>query len=127
QLHREVAATSAKKRRQACDRQAKSKAVQLQKFAIGDFVLVGKVSRQGNKLFLHWRGPSKIVRVVTDYVMETQQLVQPYDLSLHHTCRIKMYCEGGRDVTEDLADHIAFGNEGFHLKTSIWAKTTSLM
>ncbi|CAK4131534.1 unnamed protein product, partial [Aphanomyces euteiches] len=25
------------------------------------------------------------------------------------------YCEGGRDVTEDLADHIAFGNEGFHV------------
>ncbi|KAF0774469.1 hypothetical protein AaE_001831, partial [Aphanomyces astaci] len=33
QLHREVAATIAKKRRQARDRQAKSKAVQLQKFA----------------------------------------------------------------------------------------------
>ncbi|RHY83440.1 hypothetical protein DYB26_004720 [Aphanomyces astaci] len=47
--------------------------------------------------------------------METQQLVQPYDLSLHHACRLKMYCEGGRDVTEDLADHIAFGNEGFHV------------
>ncbi|KAF0757346.1 hypothetical protein AaE_004292, partial [Aphanomyces astaci] len=115
QLHREVAATSAKKRRQARDRQAKSKAIQLQKFAIGDFVLVGQVSRKGNKLSLHWRGPSKIVRVVTDYVMETQQLVQPYDLSLHHACRLKMYCEGGRDVTEDLADHIAFGNEGFHV------------
>ncbi len=73
QLHREVAATSAKKRRQARDRQAKSKAVQLQKFAIGDFVLVGQVSRKGNKLSLHWRGPSKIVRVVTDYVDECGQ------------------------------------------------------
>ncbi|RLO00367.1 hypothetical protein DYB28_011438, partial [Aphanomyces astaci] len=97
------------------DRQAKSKAVQLQKFAIGNFVLVGQVSRQGNKLSLQWRGPSKIVRVVTDYVMETQQLVQPYDLSLHHAGRLKMYCEGGRDVTEDLVDHIAFGNEEFHV------------
>ncbi|RHZ02322.1 hypothetical protein DYB31_013831 [Aphanomyces astaci] len=41
QLYREVAATSAKKRRQARDRQAKSKAVQLQQFEIGNFVLVG--------------------------------------------------------------------------------------
>ena len=47
--------------------------------------------------------------------METQQLVQPYGLSLHHACRLKMYCEGGRDVAEDLANHIAFGNEGFHV------------
>ena len=47
--------------------------------------------------------------------METQQLVQPYGLSLHHACRLKMYCEGGRDVTEDLANHIAFGNEGLHV------------
>ncbi|CAK4313940.1 unnamed protein product [Aphanomyces euteiches] len=45
--------------------------------------------------------------------METQELVPSYDLSLHHACRLKMY--SGRDVTEDLADHIAFGNEGFHV------------
>ncbi|RHY25310.1 hypothetical protein DYB25_008551, partial [Aphanomyces astaci] len=54
QLHREVAATIAKKRRQARDRQAKSKAVQLQKFAISNIVLVGQVSCQCNKLPLHW-------------------------------------------------------------------------
>ncbi|CAK4677833.1 unnamed protein product, partial [Aphanomyces euteiches] len=114
QLHRDLASTSAKKRRQARER-AKKKAVQLQKFSVGDFVLVGHVTRHANKLTLHWRGPSKIVRVVTDYVMETQELVPPYDLSLHHACLLKMYCEGGRDVTEDLADHIAFGNEGFHV------------
>ncbi|KAF0761410.1 hypothetical protein AaE_003439 [Aphanomyces astaci] len=30
-------------------------------------------------------------------------------------CRLKMYYEGGCDVTEDLPDHIAFGNEGFHV------------
>ncbi|KAF0730914.1 hypothetical protein Ae201684_011796 [Aphanomyces euteiches] len=115
QLHRDLASTSAKKRRQARERQAKKKAVQLQKFSVGDFVLVGHVTRHANKLTLHWRGPSKIVRVVTDYVMETQELVPPYDLSLHHAYRLKMYCEGGRDVSEDLADHIAFGNEGFHV------------
>ncbi|KAG9408722.1 hypothetical protein AC1031_022134 [Aphanomyces cochlioides] len=115
QLHRDLASTSAKKRRQARERQAKKKSFQLQKFSVGDFVLVGQVTRQGNKLTLRWRGPYKIVRVVTDYVMETQQLVPPYDLSLHHACRLKMYCEGGRDVTEDLANHIAFGEEGFHV------------
>ncbi|ETV66265.1 hypothetical protein H257_17234 [Aphanomyces astaci] len=106
---------SAKKRHQTRDRQAKAKAVKLQKFAIGDFVLVVRMPHQGNKLSLHWHGPSKIVRVVTDYVMETQRLVRLYDLSLHHARRLKMYSEGDCDVTEDLADHIAFGNEGFHV------------
>ncbi|KAF0731194.1 hypothetical protein Ae201684_011457 [Aphanomyces euteiches] len=91
QLHRDLASTSAKKRRQARERQAKKKAVQLQTFSVGDFVLVAHVTRHANKLTLHWRGPSKIVRVVTDYRT------------------------GGRDVSEDLADHIAFGNEGFHV------------
>ncbi|RLO04315.1 hypothetical protein DYB28_001016 [Aphanomyces astaci] len=51
----------------------------------------------GEQAVLDRRGTSKIVRVVTDYV--TQQLVQPYDLSLHHACRITMYYEGGNDVT----------------------------
>ncbi|RHZ07742.1 hypothetical protein DYB37_013275 [Aphanomyces astaci] len=113
QLHCEKATTSAKKRSQARDRQAKSKPVQLLKLTIRDFVLVGQVPRQGNKLSLHWRSPSKIFQFMLD--METQQLLQPYDLSLYHACRLKMYCEGGRDVTEHLADHIAFGNKGFHV------------
>ncbi|RHX97605.1 hypothetical protein DYB25_007616 [Aphanomyces astaci] len=51
----------------------------------------------GEQAVLDRRGTSKIVRVVTDYV--TQQLVQPYDLSLHHACRFTMYYEGGNDVT----------------------------
>ncbi|CAK4768495.1 unnamed protein product [Aphanomyces euteiches] len=89
QLHRDLASTSAKKRLQARERQAKKKAVQLQKFSVGDFVL-------------------------------TQELVSPCDLSLHHACRLKLYCEGGRDVTEDLADHIAFGHKGFHV-ARLWS------
>ncbi|ETV66651.1 hypothetical protein H257_16955 [Aphanomyces astaci] len=90
-------------------RQSKSKAVQLQTFAIDDFVLVDDVSRQVKKLSLHWHGPSK------SPVADTQHLKQPYNLSHHHACRLKMYCEGGRDMIEDLVDHIAFGNKGFNV------------
>ncbi|CAK4768299.1 unnamed protein product [Aphanomyces euteiches] len=81
QLHRDLASTSAKKRLQARERQAKKKAVQLQKFSVGDFVLVGHVTRHANKLSL-------------------------------------LSC--GRDVTEDLADHIAFGHKGFHV-ARLWS------
>ncbi|ETV95906.1 hypothetical protein H310_10571 [Aphanomyces invadans] len=48
--------------------------------------------------------------------METQQLVAPFDLSAHHTCRLKMYHEGGREATDDLVDRIAFGDGGFHVE-----------
>ncbi|RHY99963.1 hypothetical protein DYB28_008777 [Aphanomyces astaci] len=34
--------------------------------------------------------------------MKTQQLVPPYEVTVHHACRLSMYHEGGREVTEDL-------------------------
>jgi hypothetical protein len=76
-------------------------------FSVGDIVLVGSVVAQPSKLTLRWRGPAKIVHVITDYVMETQQLVASNASSVHHACRhfstAFMVHEGGREVTEDLA------------------------
>ncbi|ETV73383.1 hypothetical protein H257_11882 [Aphanomyces astaci] len=48
--------------------------------------------------------------------METQQLVPPYEVTVHHACRLKMYHEGGREVTEDLEAQIAFSDGGFHVE-----------
>ncbi|RQM30718.1 hypothetical protein B5M09_011726 [Aphanomyces astaci] len=48
--------------------------------------------------------------------METQKLVPPYEVTVHHACRLKMYHEGGREVTEDLEAQIAFGDDGFHVE-----------
>ncbi|RLO03195.1 hypothetical protein DYB28_013180 [Aphanomyces astaci] len=48
--------------------------------------------------------------------METQQLVPPYEVTVHHACRLKMYHEGGREVTDDLEAQIAFGDGGFHVE-----------
>ncbi|RHZ03550.1 hypothetical protein DYB26_016374 [Aphanomyces astaci] len=48
--------------------------------------------------------------------METHQLVRPYEVTVHHACRLKMYHEGGREVTEDLEAQIAFGDGGFHVE-----------
>ncbi|KAF0703261.1 hypothetical protein AaE_015465 [Aphanomyces astaci] len=95
QLHREVAAASAKKRRQARDRQAKSKAVQLHKFAIVDFVLVGSVPLR---------------QEVVPALVRPKQDRPGRDRLSHRDPAV-----GGHDVTEDLADHIAFGNEVFHV------------
>ncbi|ETV78291.1 hypothetical protein H257_07878 [Aphanomyces astaci] len=57
-----------------------------------------------------------VTRVITDYVMETQQLVPPYEVMAHHACRLKMYHEGGREVTEEIEAQIAFGDGGFHVE-----------
>ncbi|ETV67884.1 hypothetical protein H257_16009 [Aphanomyces astaci] len=42
--------------------------------------------------------------------METQQLVPPYEVTVHHACRLKI------EVTEDLEVLIAFGDGGFHVE-----------
>ncbi|KAH9086321.1 hypothetical protein LEN26_020213, partial [Aphanomyces euteiches] len=101
ELHRDVVAKSDKLCKQARKRRDEK---------------LGSVVKQPTKLSLVWRGPEQVTRVVTDYVMETQQLVPPYGVSLHHACRMKMYAEAGREGTEDLLEHIAFGDGGFHVE-----------
>jgi hypothetical protein len=71
-MHRDIAAHSAKLRCQARARRGKKPQVVLPLFIVGEFVLVGSVVSRPSKLALCWRGPSKIVRVITDYVIEMQ-------------------------------------------------------
>ncbi|RLN87899.1 hypothetical protein DYB28_012169, partial [Aphanomyces astaci] len=116
EMHRHVAVRSDKLRQQARGRRDRKSQVKFAGFSVGDFVLVGSVVNRPTKLALHWRGPCQVTRVITDHVMETQQLVPPYEITVHHACRLKMYHEGGREVTEDLEAQIAFGDGGFHVE-----------
>jgi hypothetical protein len=116
EMHREVAVRSDRLRQQARGRKNRRAQVEFTGFAVGDFVLVGSVVQRPTKLALHWRGPYQVTKVVTDHVMETQQLLPPFEISTHHACRLKMYHEGGREVTEDLEAQIAFGDGGFHVE-----------
>ncbi|RHY85326.1 hypothetical protein DYB35_004553 [Aphanomyces astaci] len=83
-MHRDVAARSEKLRQQARGRREKKAHVRLAKFALGDFVLLGKIIKFPNKLALNWKGPYRVSRVDSDYVMEVQQLVEPFRTSVHH-------------------------------------------
>jgi hypothetical protein len=116
-MHRDLAGASAKKRQQARKRHAKKTGAQLAKFAIGDFVLVRQVAKMAGKLTLHWRGPARVVRVISDWVMEVQSLVPPHDVSTHHAARLKSYSDKELDVTADLLEHVAFGEYGFHVES----------
>ncbi|RHY98829.1 hypothetical protein DYB35_007452 [Aphanomyces astaci] len=55
-MHRDVAARSEKLRQQARGRREKKAHVRLAKFALGDFVLLGKIIKFPNKLALNWKG-----------------------------------------------------------------------
>lgn len=114
-MHKDVAAAAEHRRTRARDRRGKKTHVRLPTFSLGDFVLVGRVAQAPNKLTLHWTGPARIVAVINDYLFEVQQLVEPYGTSKHHASRLQMYHEGGRDVTVDLVEHIAFGDDGFYV------------
>ncbi|RLO10054.1 hypothetical protein DYB28_011967 [Aphanomyces astaci] len=102
EMHRNVVVRSDKLCQQARGRRDRKSQVKFAGFSVGDFVLIGSVVNRPTKLALHWRGPCQVTRVITDHVMETQQLVPPYEATVHHACRLKIYHEGGRDVTEDL-------------------------
>jgi hypothetical protein len=89
-MHDDMAQISDDRRASARKSRAKKARVQLAKFDIGDFVLVANVLSRANKLALQWRGPSRIIRVVSDYLMEVQALAPPHATSLHHASRLKL-------------------------------------
>ncbi|ETW05776.1 hypothetical protein H310_03460 [Aphanomyces invadans] len=122
-MHKHVSGVAEVKRTKARERRESQRAVKLAKFTLGDFVLMARALKHLVKLTLRWKGPFRVVKVVSDYLMEVQQPVPPGDVSLHHASRLRLYCEGGRDVDEDLKAQIAFGDEDLRdlrLRDGVW-------
>ncbi|KAH9146616.1 hypothetical protein AeRB84_009528 [Aphanomyces euteiches] len=85
QLHKTVSAKSDKKRAQARNRRLAKKNVKMPNFTLGDFVLVSKALQLPNKLALRWSGPARIVQVITDHIMEVEQVAPPPFFLVRHT------------------------------------------
>ncbi|KAH9099082.1 hypothetical protein LEN26_016366 [Aphanomyces euteiches] len=115
-IHQRIAVREEKLRSQAKVRWNKKRQVEKINFDVGDYVLIGNVVQHPNKLSLNWRGPAKVVRVVTDHAMEVQ-LCPPCTTSVHHSCRLKFYSDANLNTTDDLLAYAAFGDEGFHVET----------
>ncbi len=113
EMHRDCEDTSNARRAAARGQRARKREVKQTHFSLGDFVLVGSVLQHPHKLAVRWKGPCRVVNVVSDFVMDVEGLLPPHTVSRHHACRLKMYHEGGREVTDDLKDHIAHGDGGF--------------
>ncbi|ETV90603.1 hypothetical protein H310_14639 [Aphanomyces invadans] len=120
-IHRNVAAKSELLRHQARGRRSKKPLVKMAKFAVGDYVLLGKVVNFPNKLALNWRGPYRVSRIESDYVMEIQQLVEPFATSVHHASRLKYFCDAALDI-DDLKEYAVFGDEGFFVEDLLDAR-----
>ncbi|KAE9047438.1 hypothetical protein PR001_g2758 [Phytophthora rubi] len=113
-MHKKLTETSETKREQARKCQAVRSGIVLINFSLGDFVLVGQVRSRSNKLAIHWKGPRRVVKILNYYTFEVQNMVKPFGIQVVHNSRIRLYAEAGRDVTEDLVQHIIHG-EGSHL------------
>lgn len=117
-MHRQVTDEAEKRRSQARKRREAKNGVTMVNFEIGDFVLVAQVTGRVNKLAVHWRGPRRIVRALTDYVFEVQDLSAPFQITTHHASRLRLYAEKDREVTEDLVAQAMHGDGG-HLVAKI--------
>jgi hypothetical protein len=115
-LHRDWAEVAESKRARKRNAREVKKGVKWANFGLGDFVLVANVVKYPNKLALLWRGPYRVVRVVSDFLMEVQQLVQPYEVTLHHACRLRVYAEADREQADDLLSYVTHGDGGFHVE-----------
>ncbi|RLO02131.1 hypothetical protein DYB28_003152 [Aphanomyces astaci] len=57
--------------------------------------------------------------------MEVQQLVEPFRTSVHHASRLKFFSDAALDVTDDLVDYAAFGDEGFFVEELLGARRSA--
>ncbi|ETV76454.1 hypothetical protein H257_09473 [Aphanomyces astaci] len=113
-MHRDVAARREKLPQQARGRREKKAHVCLANFALGDFVLLGKIIKFPNKLALNWKGPYRLSR-----------LVEPFGTSVHHASRLKFFSGAALNVTDDLVDYAAFGDEGYFVQELLGARRSA--
>jgi hypothetical protein len=84
-------------------------------FGLGDFALVSKRDfRVGEKLTFHWRGPKRIVGVLSDFLFEVEDL-RNGKVSNFHAQRLRFYHDSSLDVTAELIEHVAHNEQGYEV------------
>lgn len=97
-------------RNRRSNRQANSKGV-LPNFMEGDFVLVARDEfTVGEKLQLRWRGPRRIVKALSDYVFQVEDL-RTGDYEDIHGSRLKFYHDASLD-TNAIMSHVLSSETG---------------
>ena len=118
-MHREVAERRNVRREAAIRKHNERTHVQPVNFSVGDYVLVAKrISKNGHKLQVQWRGPQRINRVESNLVFECQDLINE-QLSLVHANRLKFYADSQLNVTQELLDTIDHNDPHYNTVTKL--------
>jgi len=114
-MHRDIAQRRSRRREEAISVHNAKTHIKPINFDVGDFVLVAKRSTcHGKKRRLKWTGPRRIIRVVSDFIFEVEDLITG-SYALIHSNRLKFYADSQLNVTEELLDTVEHNDP--HLQT----------
>jgi hypothetical protein len=114
-VHKQVYDAAQARRDQQRRRQLGKRSVRVVNFALGDFVLVAKSDfRVGEKLTLRWRGPKRVVGVLSDFLFEVEDL-RDGKLSQVHAQRLRFFHDASLNVTAELIEHVAHNEQGYEV------------
>jgi hypothetical protein len=114
-MHKEVVQKT--KRKNERERQRQLGKSSLPNLDVGDFVLVGRAVEVPNKLALQWRGPCRVVRAVSKWVFEVQDLFAPFKTSVAHVSRLQFYADAQRGHMTDLVEYAVAHQDFFLVET----------
>lgn len=83
----------------------------LANFTEGDYVLVARDEfGAGEKLCLHWRGPRRVIKAISEHIFQVEDLRNGTYEDVH-ACRLKFYSDKSLDATAILS-HVIFSETG---------------
>jgi len=107
-LHREVANLSSKSRETRIKAHNAETHVRACKTDKGDFVLRAVLQKnKGRKTSLRWRGPFKILQVLSDFLFKVMDLRSAQE-SVVHGSRLKFFRNSEFEITEETENYLAF-------------------
>ena len=113
EIHKHAGDSAKSRRDQARDRRKRKDGVQIANLDVGDFVLIAKREfLKGEKLTLRWRGPRRVVRVLSEFLFEVED-IRDGTITTVHSSRIRLYQDSKLNKTDDLVEHVAHTEEGF--------------
>ena len=102
-IHRTI--DRARQDRQCQNAKSRSKISRHHNFIVGDYVLVARVQKAGDKLKARWTGPHRIVQTVSDHVVMVEDIVNDRRTREVHTQRVRPYADSLLNVTETIKRH----------------------
>lgn len=115
-VHKQIHDTARSRREQQRNSIRKKRSVHTVNFALGDYVLVAKREfMMGEKLSLRWRGPKRIVGILSDYVFDVEDL-RNGKVGPVHAQRLRFYHDASLNVTAELIEHVAHNEQGYEVQ-----------